>query len=52
MKKIEFREVISSSEVNCYKIWLHAHNYKFQKYEFQTQYPDWAQKDYDLEYKF
>ncbi len=51
-KKIEYREVLSASEVNCYKIWLHAFNYKFQKYEFQTKYPDWAQKDYDIENKF
>ena len=51
-KKIEYREVLSASEVNCYKIWLHAFNYKFKKYEFETKYPDWAQKDYDIDHIF
>lgn len=51
-KKIEYREVISASEVNCYKIWLHAFNYKFQKYEFETKYPEWALGEYVIDHKF
>ena len=38
---------ISASEVMCYKIWLHAFNYKFDKYEFETKRPDWSLEDYD-----
>ena len=45
-------ENISVSELFCYKIWLHAWSYKFDKYEFKTQEPDWAKKDYVIEHKF
>ena len=50
--KIECREVLSVSEVFCYKIWLHAFNYKFEEYEFKTTPPDWATKEYELNIKF
>ena len=43
---------ISASEVMCYKIWLHAFNYKFEKYEFETKRPDWSLENYDPGYKF
>lgn len=50
--KIEYTKVLSASEVNCYKIWLHAFKYLFEDYEFTTKLPDWATKEYDLDYKF
>lgn len=45
-------EEISASEVMCYKIWLHAFNYRFEKYEFETKRPDWSLEEYDIGYKF
>ena len=43
---------VSVSDLFCYKIWLHAWSYKFDKYEFKTKEPDWAKKDYIIEHKF
>lgn len=40
------------SEIYCYKIWLHAWQYKFDKYNFKTEYPEWANKDYKICHKF
>ena len=48
----ENKDNISVSELFCYKIWLHAWSYKFDKYEFKTKEPDWAKKEYIIEYKF
>lgn len=45
-------ENISVSQLFCYKIWLHAWTYKFGEYEFKTKIPEWAQKDYVINYKF
>lgn len=45
-------EEISTSQIFCYKIWLHAWTYKFDKYEFKTSYPSWANKEYVIENKF
>ena len=46
------KDIFSVSELYCYKIWLHAWNYKFDKYEFKTKEPDWADKNYKIVYKF
>ena len=43
---------ISVSELFCYKIWLHAWSYKFDKYEFKTKEPNWAKKNYIIEHIF
>lgn len=43
---------ISPGEVMCYKIWLHAFNYKFEKYEFETRRPEWSLEEYDPGFKF
>ena len=48
----ENKDNISVSELYCYKIWLHAWSYKFDKYEFKTKEPDWAKKEYIIDYKF
>jgi 23S rRNA-/tRNA-specific pseudouridylate synthase len=45
-------QVISVSEVYCYKIWLHALRYKFDELTFETKYPEWADKEYKIENKF
>jgi 23S rRNA-/tRNA-specific pseudouridylate synthase len=45
-------KVLSVSEIYCYKIWLHALRYKFDDLTFETKYPEWAEKDYVLDYKF
>ena len=45
-------DIFSVSELFCYKIWLHAWSYKFDKYEFKTKEPDWAIKNYKIEHKF
>jgi 23S rRNA-/tRNA-specific pseudouridylate synthase len=45
-------QVISVSEIYCYKIWLHALKYRFDDLTFETKYPEWANKDYNLDYKF
>jgi 23S rRNA-/tRNA-specific pseudouridylate synthase len=39
---------LSVSQIYCYKIWLHAWTYKFDKYEFKTTYPSWATKEYEI----
>ena len=46
------KDIFSVSELYCYKIWLHAWSYKFDKYEFKTTEPDWSKKDYIIENKF
>ena len=46
------KDNVSVSELFCYKIWLHALSYKFDKYEFKTKEPDWAKKEYNIEHKF
>ncbi len=46
------RSDTSVSQIYCYKIWLHALNYKFDKYEFETKPPQWADKNYDINRKF
>ena len=43
---------ITVSEIYCYKIWLHAWTYKFEKYEFKTSTPKWAEKEYVIDHKF
>ena len=48
----EDKDNISVSELFCYKIWLHAWSYKFDKYEFKTKEPDWGKKEYIIEHKF
>jgi tRNA pseudouridine synthase 9 len=48
----EDKDNISVSELFCYKIWLHAWSYKFDKYEFKTKEPEWANKSYKIEHKF
>ena len=45
-------DIFSVSELYCYKIWLHAWSYKFDKYEFKTKEPEWANKNYKIEHKF
>jgi 23S rRNA-/tRNA-specific pseudouridylate synthase len=45
-------DIFSVSELYCYKIWLHALSYKFDKYEFKTKEPEWANKNYKIEHKF
>ena len=52
MYKEEDSKDISVSEIYCYKIWLHAWTYKFEKYEFKTSIPKWADKEYTVEHKF
>ena len=49
---INNNDIFSVSELFCYKIWLHAWSYKFDKYEFKTKDPDWANKNYKIEHKF
>jgi len=49
---INNNDIFSVSELFCYKIWLHAWSYKFDKYEFKTKEPDWANKNYKIEHKF
>lgn len=51
-KEDEDNKDLSVSEIYCYKIWLHAWTYKFEKYEFKTSIPKWAEKDYTVEHKF
>ena len=46
------KDIYSVSELYCYKIWLHAWSYKFDKYEFKTKEPDWSDKNYIIENKF
>ena len=46
------KDIYSVSELYCYKIWLHAWSYKFDKYEFKTKEPDWSGKNYIIEHKF
>ena len=46
------KDIYSVSELYCYKIWLHAWSYKFDKYEFKTKEPDWSDKNYIIEHKF
>ena len=46
------KDNISVSDLFCYKIWLHAWIYKFDKYEFKTKEPDWAKIEYIIEHKF
>ena len=48
----EDKDNISVSELFCYKIWLHAWSYKFDKYEFKTKEPDWGKKEYIIDHKF
>jgi len=48
---IENKE-FSTHEIMCYKIWLHAFSYKFDKYEFETKRPYWSLEDYEMDYKF
>ena len=48
----ENKDNISVSELFCYKIWLHAWSYRFDKYEFKTKEPDWGKKEYVVEHKF
>jgi 23S rRNA-/tRNA-specific pseudouridylate synthase len=43
---------LSVSQIYCYKIWLHAWNYKFDEYEFETKYPEWAKEDHVIDFKF
>ena len=43
---------LSVSEIYCYKIWLHAWTYKFEKYEFKTSIPDWATKEFNPNHIF
>jgi 23S rRNA-/tRNA-specific pseudouridylate synthase len=43
---------ISVSEMYCYKIWLHSWKYKFDKYEFTTNIPEWAKEDYQINHIF
>jgi 23S rRNA-/tRNA-specific pseudouridylate synthase len=50
--QIASEQVLSVSEIYCYKIWLHAWNYKFEEYNFETKYPEWANKEYKIEHKF
>ena len=45
-------ESISVSEMYCYKIWLHSWKYKFDKYEFTTKIPEWAEDNYKIDHKF
>jgi 23S rRNA-/tRNA-specific pseudouridylate synthase len=45
-------EELSVSQIYCYKIWLHAYRYKFDSYEFVTKMPEWADKEYKIDYKF
>ena len=45
-------DIFSVSELYCYKIWLHAWSYKFDKYHFKTKEPDWADINYKIEHKF
>lgn len=44
--------ILSVSQIYCYKIWLHAWNYKFDEYEFETKYPEWAKEDHIIDFKF
>ena len=46
------KDIFSVSELYCYKIWLHAWSYKFDKYLFKTKEPDWANKNYKINHKF
>ena len=46
------KDIFSVSELYCYKIWLHAWSYKFDKYHFKTKEPDWADINYKIEHKF
>jgi tRNA pseudouridine synthase 9 len=48
----ENNEELSVSEIYCYKIWLHAWNYKFDIHEFETKFPEWAKENYEINYKF
>ena len=43
---------ISVSQIYCYKIWLHAWNYKFDDLQFETKYPEWAKENYKIDFKF
>ena len=45
-------QTVSSSDVMCYKIWLHAYHYKFESYDFETQRPDWSLESYKVGHKF
>ena len=46
------KDIYSVSELYCYKIWLHAWSYKFDKYEFKTKEPEKKKKNYIIEHKF
>lgn len=34
------------------KFWLHAFKYTFKEKEYQTKFPDWATKDYNVDIVF
>ena len=51
-KENNIDDIFSVSELYCYKIWLHAWSYKFDKYLFKTKEPDWADKNYKINHKF
>ena len=46
------KDIFSVSELYCYKIWLHAWSYNFDKYQFKTKEPDWVKKDYVINKQF
>lgn len=55
--EVELKDIISAktlavSEIFAYKIWLHAYRYQFEKYEFKTKTPIWANKDYVINKSF
>lgn len=52
LEKCENVSHLTVADIFAYKIWLHAFQYKFENYLFETSTPDWAKIEYTIKKVF